>query len=118
MAATVDQLEHEVRLLREDCRIKDGRLARIPPAQRPHYLPTELLAILQLRAARGWSLAQTARVFHLTTTTIASWMKRLDEEGPKALLQTHPPVNKFPDFVRTLVQRLHLMPAAMLPANW
>jgi hypothetical protein len=26
-----------------------------------------------LRAARGWSLAQTARVFQLTTTTIASW---------------------------------------------
>jgi putative transposase len=63
----------------------------------------------QLRAARGWSLAQTARVFHLTTTTIAFWMKRLDEEGPKALLQTHSPVNRFPDFVRALVQRVHLL---------
>ena len=109
LAARVDQLEHEVRLLREECRIKDARLARISPAQRPHYLPTERLAILQLRAARGWSLAQTARVFHLTTPTIASWMNRLDEEGPKALLQTQPPVNKFPDFVRALVQRLHLL---------
>ncbi len=109
LATRADQLEHEIRLLREECRIKDARLARILPSQRPHYLPTERLAILQLRAARGWSLAQTARVFHLTTTTIASWMKRLDEEGPKALLQTHTPVNKFPDFIRVLVQRLHLL---------
>ena len=31
------------------------------------------------------------------------------KEGPKALLQTHPPVNKFPDFVRALMQRLHLL---------
>jgi hypothetical protein len=109
LATRADQLEHQIRLLREESRIKDARLARIPPSQRPHYLPTERLAILQLRAARGWSLAQTARVFHLTTPTIASWMKRLDEEGPQALLQTQTPVNKFPDFVRVLVQRLHLL---------
>jgi DNA-directed RNA polymerase specialized sigma24 family protein len=60
-------------------RIKDARTARIPAHQRPHYLPTERLAILELRAARGWSLAQTAAVFQVTTGTIASWTKRLDE---------------------------------------
>src|SRR5216683_5280392 len=95
--------------LREEIRIKDARLARIPTAQRPHYQPSERLAILELRALRGWSLAQTARVFQVTTATIASWCKRLDEDGPTALLRTPVPVNKFPDFVRYLVQRLQTL---------
>jgi len=95
--------------LREEIRIKDARLARIPTAQRLHYQPSERLAILELRALRGWSLAQTARVFQLTSGTIASWCKRLDEEGPAALLRTPAPVNKFPDFVRYLVQRLQTL---------
>lgn len=70
------------------------------------YEPAERLAILELRTARGWSLAQTADVFQVTTATIASWMNRLDEEGPAPLLRLREPVNKFPDFVRYIVQRL------------
>jgi putative transposase len=108
-SAKTDQLAQEIVLLREEIRIKDARLARIPPAARPHYQPTERLAILELRALRGWSLAQTARVFLLTTGTIASWCRRLDEDGPAALLRTPAPVNKFPDFVCYLVQRLQTL---------
>ena len=81
LAAKADHLQQDAALTREEIRIKDARMARIPPAQRPHYLPTERLAILELRAARGWSLAQTADVFQVTTATIASWTKRLDEQG-------------------------------------
>ena len=44
---------------------------------------------------RGWSLEHTARLFHLTAATIASWMKRVDEQGPDALVQIREPVNKF-----------------------
>src|SRR5262249_45224654 len=82
---------------------------RIPAAQRPHYQPSERLAILEVRAARGWSLTQTANVFQVTPATIASWSKRLDEDGPGALLRTPQPVNQFPDFVRYLVQRLQTL---------
>jgi putative transposase len=106
LAANADQLAQEIALLREERRIKDARIARIPPGERPHYQPTERLAILELRAARGWSLAQTANAFQVSPATIASWNKRLDEEGPDALLRTREPVNKFPDFVRYVVQRL------------
>ena len=109
LSAKKDQLDQEIRLLREEIRIKDERLARIPASQRPHYRPTERLAILELRALRGWSMAQTARVFHVTQATIASWGKRLDEQGPAALLRTPVPVNKFPDFVAHLVQRLQVL---------
>ena len=106
LKAEKDQLEEELALRSEEIRIKDARMARIAPHQRPHYPPTERMAILELRAARGWSLEQTARTFQVTATTIASWMKRVDEEGPDALVQLREPVNKFPDFVRYAVQRL------------
>jgi DNA-binding transcriptional regulator YiaG len=98
LSAQKDQLDQEIRLLREEMRIKNERLARIPASQRPHYRPTERLAILELRALRGWSMAQTARVFQVTQATIASWCQRLDEQGPTALLRTPVPVNKFPGF--------------------
>jgi hypothetical protein len=64
------------------------------------------MAILELRAARGWSRQQTADVFLVTAATIASWIKRLDEEGPDALVQLREPVNRFPEFVRYAVRLL------------
>ena len=63
-------------------RIKDARLARVPPPRRPHYRPIERMAILELRAARGWNVSQVASTFLLTPLTIGDWMKRLDESGP------------------------------------
>ena len=75
--------------------------------------PRERMAILELKAARGWSLEQTAKAFLVTAATIASWMKRLDEEGPDALVQLRQPVNKFPEFVRYVVQRLKTLCPAM-----
>ena len=71
------------------------------------------MAILELRAARGWSLEQTARRFLVTAATIAAWMKKLDEEGPDALVQLREPVNKFPDFVRYDVGRLKTLCPSM-----
>jgi len=106
LKAQLDRASQEIALLREEMRIKDARMARIDPHRRPHYPPVERMAILQLRAARGWSLEQTAGVFHVTAPTISSWNRRLEEEGPDALVQLCQPVNRFPDFVRYVVQRL------------
>ena len=105
-AAEDDRLTNEVALLHEELRIKDARIAKIEPRCRPHYPATERMAILELKAARGWSLAQTARTFFTESDTIADWLKRIDDVGPSALVQLPEPVNKFPDFVRHLVQRL------------
>jgi putative transposase len=101
-----ERLEAEVALLREETRIKDARMARIQPHRRPQYPPSERMAILQLRAARAWSLEQTAKAFLITAATVASWVNRVDEQGPDALVQLQEPVNKFPDFVRYVVQTL------------
>lgn len=101
-----DRLRQEIALLREEIRIKDARMSQLAPQRRPHYPATERMAILELRAARGWSLAQTARAFLVTSLTIATWMRRLDDEGPHGLVILREPVNKFPDFVGYLVRRL------------
>ena len=45
----------------------------------------------------------------LTPTTVASWVGRLDEEGPDALVQTPEPVNQYPAFVAYLVRRLKVL---------
>jgi hypothetical protein len=98
LKANNERLRQQIALLTEEIRIKDARMKRIAPPSRPHYTPTERMAILELRAARAWSTQQAADVFLVTAATIASWMKRLDEEGPNALIQIREPVNKFPDF--------------------
>ena len=59
--AELERLRNEISLLREEIRIKDARMQHIEAQKRPHYPPTERLAILELRAARNWSLAQAAR---------------------------------------------------------
>ena len=104
-----ERLRAKLAQLREELRIKDARMLQISPSRRPHYPPVERMAILELKAARGWSLAKTAERFHVTDATIASWMNRLDEEGPDALVQLPKPVNKFPQFVQYLVERLKVL---------
>jgi hypothetical protein len=89
----IDRLKNEISLLGEESRIKDARMEQIPAQRRPHYPPIERLAILELRAARGWSLVQTAARFLVTPLTIASWTTRLDEEGADALVRMPKPVN-------------------------
>ncbi len=113
LAAQNERLREECALLREEIRIKDARMDRITPHRRPRYGPFERMAILELRAARGWSLKQTADTFRVAAATIASWSARLDEGGQAALLQLSGPVNRYPDFVRYLVQRLKALCPAM-----
>ena len=106
MQGDLDRAGQEIALLKEEIRIKDARMAQLLPHRRPFYPPMERMAILQLRAARGWSLEQTGRTFLLAGGTIAAWLKRINEKGAEALVQVADPVNRFPEFVRYSVQRL------------
>jgi len=101
-----DRLRAEVQMLRRELEIKDRRMARIPPERRPHYLPEDRLGILALRAARGWSCAETARRFLVVDATIRLWTRRCDEDSPQALVRTPEPVNRFPECVTAIVQQL------------
>ena len=83
---------------------------------------TERMAILELKAARRWSLERTARPMLVTAATVASWLKRIDEDGPKALVKIPEPAsisgprpwggcskaereNRRPNLPRTLARR-------------
>ena len=100
------QAKSEISLLNEELTIKDARWRRLSPHRRPYYRPYQRLGILQLKAARGWSTEQTAKAFLLNEETVSSWLRRVDEQGEKALIQLQEPVNKFPDFVRYIVGQL------------
>ena len=89
LTAERDQLNSEVAMVREEIRIKDARMATLAPQRRPHYPPSERMAILQLMAARGWSKAQTGRRFLVTDETVAAWNGRIEEDGPRALVDDH-----------------------------
>lgn len=99
----------EISLLEEELRIKDARMAMIGAHRCPQYRPIERMAILELKAARGWSQAETARRFLVKPTTIASWLWRIDDAGAAPLVQLREPVNRFPDLVRYLVRRLKVL---------
>ena len=62
--ARIHQLESEVAMLREERRINGARMQRIDPHRRPQYTAVERLAILELRAMRGWNKAETDRRFY------------------------------------------------------
>ena len=109
LAGDFQAASDEMSLLEEELRIKDVRMAMIDPHRRPHYRPIERMAILELKAARGWSQVETARRFLVKPTTIASWLKRIDEPSAAPLVQLREPVNKFPEFVRYLVRRLKVL---------
>ena len=113
-----DRLQQEIQLLREEIRIKDSRMEQLEAHRRPHYPPTQRLAILELRAARGWSLAQTARIFLVTPATTCSWTMRLDEAGPDALVRLPEPVNRFPELVAYLVNRLRVLCPTLGKVYW
>ncbi len=104
--AELEQANTEIALLREELYIKDGRWERSRSRRRPHYTPIQRMRVLQLRAARGWNLEKTARVFLVDLQTLLTWMRRLDEHGERDLIQTPEPVNRYPDFVRNLVRQL------------
>lgn len=53
LKAQIDRLTQELNLRQEEIRIKDTRMKSIEPQRRPYYKPTQRMAILELRAARG-----------------------------------------------------------------
>ena len=49
----------------------------------------------------------------MTDATVCCWLKRVDEEGPDALVQLREPVNRFPQFARYALQRLKTLCPSM-----
>ena len=74
--ARIHQLEAEVAMLREELRLNGARMQRVLPHRRPQYTAVERMAILQLRAMRGWNKAETSRHFsnaNQRSTPLRAW---------------------------------------------
>ncbi len=100
----VERLRTLVALLKEENDLLRSRQGQMPAASRNHYTPVERLRILQHKAARCWNNSQTARAFLVAPSTIAEWMRRLEEDGQTEFLKPRFPVNKFPEYVNHVIQ--------------
>ena len=87
MAAEHDRATTEIALLKDELDIKDGRWSRLPSRRRPCYTPVQRMRVLQVKAARGWSCEHAARAFLINEQTLCSWMRRVDEQGERSLIQ-------------------------------
>ena len=72
LRARLEQAETDIALLREELNIKDGRWERSRSRRRPHYTPVQRMRILQLRAARGWTLEAAHGIETAKARTIAN----------------------------------------------
>jgi transposase InsO family protein len=113
LRAEIERLRGEAGLLEGEIAILHARLARLPARTRPHYPADLRLAILALQIQRGWTAAETARHFLITVTTLATWKRRLDDDGPDALVQSTVPINRFSDQVAAFVAALKRAAPAM-----
>jgi hypothetical protein len=108
-----DRLRSELAAEKEVTRILSARFRRIEPRHRPRYTGPERMAILELRAACGWTVRQTADTFLVDPDTVSAWSRRVNELGPDRLLEIPVPVNRFPDYLRYAVQRLKVLCPAL-----
>lgn len=68
LAKENDQFHEECALLLEALRIKDVSMTQLAPQRRPHFGPHERMAILELRAAQGWSFEQNEYHFLISAS--------------------------------------------------
>ncbi len=77
LAGELELTRAEASMLKEELGIKDARMEKVDPRRRPYCSPTDRMAILELRDARGWSLAEAAPKFQIERETIRAWTRRM-----------------------------------------
>ena len=99
-----------LRAFKEVADILGEHLDKIHESSRPHYTPELRYRILRLRKLFGFSQSKIARLFRLAPTTIARWETEVGHNPDKTtvgcLVRPSPPVRRFADVVRSLVQSM------------
>jgi transposase InsO family protein len=110
--AQLKEEELHAALLRETADILVTRWDKLPERQRPHYSPQARFRILRLRTLLALSADETARTFRVSSGTILRWEHEAqaapDRPTVGSLLKPTPPVRRFADVVRHVVQTLTL----------
>jgi len=104
--------ELELRLAKaeDEADILRKRLAKLPSRQRPHYTPSLRFRILRFMKTHVLSLKETAAAFLVAPQTVARWFHEATRHPERAtvgsLVKPTPPVRRFADVVRHLVQQM------------
>ena len=106
LKAKLERAEAALANQREVNRILTARLSRVSPHKRPQYRPHERLAILEYRGVNALSLCETAKLFLVMPETISTWQMEIDSDTDSSLFRFHEPVNRYPEFLTQVVQRL------------
>lgn len=100
------------RCLQELLEIHLARWARMPERRRPHYAPQERYRILRLKVVLAQTQSETARLSAVSPGTIARWEAEVESnpgaETVGALVRPKPPVTRYADVVRHVVQTMAL----------
>jgi transposase InsO family protein len=106
-----EQVLH-VAYLREVVDIHGSRWDKLPERQRPHYTPEARFRILRLRRLLALSSLETARLFRISSGTVLRWEQETTTDPARptigSLLKPVPPVRRYADVVRHLVQTMTL----------
>jgi transposase InsO family protein len=110
--AQIQEQTLQAALLHEALDILGSRWDKLPERQRPHFTPEARFRILRLKAFLAWSAEDTAHIFRISVGTILRWEQEasLEPLGPSigSLLKPVPPVRRYCDLARHLVQTLVL----------
>jgi transposase InsO family protein len=97
-------------LFAEIAELLGGRLDKLPERRRPHYTPAQRWRILEIKRLLALSAEETARLFRVSIGTVLRWEAEAGREPEKttigSLLKPTPPLRRFADVVRHLVQRM------------
>ncbi len=96
----------------EALEILASRWDKIPERQRPHFTPEARFRILRIKTLLALSANETALTFRVSTATILRWQQEAlgtpERQTVGSLVKPVPPVRRYHDSVRHLVQTLTL----------
>jgi transposase InsO family protein len=108
--AEKEELRLQLRAAHQTIDILQRKLDKIAPRHRPHYDPESRFHILSLKYLLHHPSAVIARTFRISPTTISRWEADLagrpDAKTIGSLIKPTPPLRRYADVVRRLVQSM------------
>jgi transposase InsO family protein/DNA-binding transcriptional regulator YiaG len=113
MLNAAGKLEEQAVLLRLHEELRDivaARWDKVPAKHRPHYTPEQRFRILRAKELLALSRSEVARIVRVEPETIANWeaerSSNPDHDTVGSTVRPRPPVRRFADVVRALVQAM------------
>ena len=106
--ATISELRVRLAATERKLALVQARLDRVAPRQRPHFTPTARFDVLEIKTLLRESAAATADWCRVAVNTVLRWEEEQGKHPERktigSLLKASPPVRRFADAERRLVQ--------------